>query len=260
MYEPGKELTTTSSYKSTPDGSFRRELPILRASALLDTREYCIQSANASTSKSGTDAAKRLLRGKRDIVQFLRRHQSSQAFCLQGHGIPVQLLQDHIDMADALLSSDASTLSFRQTSTKIQVRFKEGTYGSRTWQASEALTFSMQLYLTAMDRLAASLGIVFDRPSVDDPTEFEDEYENAFQEASLSSQVAQSWNVQLLRGFSSDALPVPHVAPVVEFSGPQQLGIRLQGYPTQDGSLRRKKRQAVTLSYEADFRVPTTIK
>jgi hypothetical protein len=113
----------------------RVALPAVDASALLDPRTYCKSSANVlagnaavthgvSKSISGTDAARRLLRGKKEFVNAVRsqlldghadsdkggnssgvsnQNRSSHAALLEGTNVPHQLFQHAIDMADALL-------------------------------------------------------------------------------------------------------------------------------------------------------------
>jgi len=100
----------------------RRTLPTVNAAALLDAQAYCKRSAftTGKVTKSGTEAAKRLLRGKKDLVDMLRGNivlqQSSRPFCLAGHGVPKQLLQDHLNLADLMLRefNEPAELSFAQ--------------------------------------------------------------------------------------------------------------------------------------------------
>ena len=136
----------------TKDGdSVHIALPNLNASSLLDPAKYCRYSANpsqagsaamthgVSRSISGTDAARRLLRGKKEFVDTVRsqlvldqpvsskqrqsssshagnkhKQRKSHAAILVDHGIPPQLLQHCIDMTDALLNhyGNASECSF----------------------------------------------------------------------------------------------------------------------------------------------------
>jgi hypothetical protein len=120
---------------STGTNGTRVALPAVDASALLDPRKYCKYSANVlagnaavthgvSKSISGTDAARRLLRGKKEFVNAVRsqlldghagsdkrgnssgvanQNRSSHAALLEGTNVPPQLFQHAIDMADALL-------------------------------------------------------------------------------------------------------------------------------------------------------------
>jgi hypothetical protein len=90
----------------------------MNASALLDPLNYCKGSPhvnnNASRSISGTDAARRLLRGKKDFLLAARKL-NSEPVLLNGHGVPPALFQHCVDMADALLrhyGPDAVECSF----------------------------------------------------------------------------------------------------------------------------------------------------
>jgi hypothetical protein len=168
-------------------------LPIINASSLLQTKAYCVQSASSYTNKSGTAAAHRLLRGQQDFLQVLRKlvhnttNGESQPFILQGHGIPTQLLQEHVDLADALLRhhSDAASCSFHHHPREdennnienndspswldrwVRVRDQSGNHRivpwpprslTRTGDDSYSWQESMQLYMTVMYRLATRLG------------------------------------------------------------------------------------------------------
>ena len=98
----------------------RFHLPSLNASALLDPHVYCKESAKGSEthgvsrSISGTDAARRLLRGKKEFLLQARElvqqqhtnkgsHKKGPVVLLEGHGVPSKLFQHCIDMADSLL-------------------------------------------------------------------------------------------------------------------------------------------------------------
>lgn len=89
--------------------SSRLVLPAMNASALLDPLKYCKTSSRLSQNRSGvsrsisgTDAARRLLRGKKEFILAVRSLKQ-QPSLLEGHGVPPQLFQHCIDMADALL-------------------------------------------------------------------------------------------------------------------------------------------------------------
>lgn len=102
---PSHDSRRVSTSKPTP----RLVLPVMNASALLDPLKYCKKSSRLSFNRngvnrsiSGTDAARRLLRGKKDFI-LAARSLKSQPTLLEGHGVPPQLFQHCIDMADALL-------------------------------------------------------------------------------------------------------------------------------------------------------------
>jgi hypothetical protein len=68
-----------------------------------------------SRNISGTDAALRLLRGKRDFLGAARKLNNAPVL-LDGHGVPPALFQHCVDMADALLryhGPDIVECSFR---------------------------------------------------------------------------------------------------------------------------------------------------
>jgi hypothetical protein len=119
---------STATTRSTGDENIlpHHPFPILNASVLLDTQRYIVRSGKfpATTTKSGTDAARRMLRGRKEWLQTVRKHvargrhpattttstgSSSQrqggggAYEIQGHGVPRQLLQNHVDFATKLL-------------------------------------------------------------------------------------------------------------------------------------------------------------
>jgi hypothetical protein len=85
-------------------------LPQLHAQAFLDPKAYCKISASASNTISGADAARRLIRGKRNLMETMRseihekKEEVRKLYVLRGHGVPVQLLKHHLQMARAWLT------------------------------------------------------------------------------------------------------------------------------------------------------------
>jgi hypothetical protein len=89
-------------------------LPTIHVDALLDPKTYCRRTAflGGAPTKNGVAAMKRLLQGKNHALKVLRRevHRGSSrnrlpnAYACFGHGVPHQLLQDHINLAESLLS------------------------------------------------------------------------------------------------------------------------------------------------------------
>lgn len=70
--------------------------PLLNAAVWLDTTRYIKQSSTANTSRSGTEGARRLLRGRHEWMKAVKKHvQRGKAteYTLTGHGVPPQLLQ-----------------------------------------------------------------------------------------------------------------------------------------------------------------------
>jgi hypothetical protein len=221
---PGREriLPGQSSHHSQLQRHQRKlfQLSTIHAPALLNTKEYCLQSAKAATTKSGTEAARRLLRGKKDVVKILRQHvvypntsynnKDQQyrdqyhphntnnkdqlplpgPYTLTGHGVPTQLLQNHLDLAGQLLqfAGNAPEVSFQNWSGALsldwmRVRSQDGNSSVRPWplqhshshsqqqQQGRSVTDSMTntsneweqdmaLYLSVMNRLATQLSVV----------------------------------------------------------------------------------------------------
>lgn len=264
----------------------RRKLPIVNAAALLDKKTYCRKSAfpGGTVTKSGGEAAKRLLKGKKDLVEMLRGYvvwqQNQRPFCLSGHGIPPQLLQDHINMADsilrnfnepaecALMSELDENGTDPSSPDSMRIRSQDGQSRNWAWppqrllqrsgfnetaellDISQSWDHSLVLYLAAMDRIAKELGPVgsyFNRDS------------------------KKQWTVKMYRGMAypievisrpddeEDGRPVP----ILEWSplnsvnsNKPRVSIRLQGTPNNGKSEKEKDTSPphpVTLVYDAVF-------
>ena len=203
---------------SSSGASSRVTLPAVNAAALLDPRRYCRASANmaaggasithgVSKSISGTDAARRLLRGKKEFVNAIRSQLMQQGddegsksnvhnlpqywackpAVLEGHGIPPQLFQHCIDMADALLAhyGNAVECTFNNYSRRttnsgsekercgllpgvLRIRSRHSTNRCDSWPPSQTSIDSstpdwnhhMSLYLTVMERISCKLALV----------------------------------------------------------------------------------------------------
>jgi hypothetical protein len=161
----------------------------VNASALLASKNYCVHSANACTSKSGTEAARRLLQGKQDFLHVMRlvvhsgrrpRRSKSDEFVLEGHGVPQELLQELLQLADDVLvhHDNAAACSFghyrgelMQVPQAVRVRDANGTNRACPWppvvprQANYSWDDSMCLYLTVNDRMAKLLSDVLVLPA-----------------------------------------------------------------------------------------------
>jgi hypothetical protein len=96
-------------------------LKSMDASALLNPRQFCAASAksththNVSRSINGTDAARRLLRGKKECLLAARKMINSSPLMLKGHNVPNVLIQHFVNMGDQLLKHygpDAVECSF----------------------------------------------------------------------------------------------------------------------------------------------------
>lgn len=271
-------------------------LPKLNASSLLDSKNYCVKSASASTTRSGAEAARRLLRGKRDLVSVVRNNLWGSpplpfsALVLQHHGLPPELLQDHVNWADALLtkhSANAISLQdYRETvsdkyAIAMRVRGHDGQ--SQPFRAippgagnpGSHAPNSMELYLTAMNRVANALSIIFKDDTTTD-TIYENDHdfsESTSDNVGTSSSRANATRnnyqrVELHRGIQYPPELAPTLSPIVEFhrdrrsnttGGGGQLTIHLQGIPepvqpeSSKRHRRRRRPQAVTLSYTGRF-------
>ena len=275
------------------------KLPIvsLDASALLDPLAYCKTSAKVahthgvSQSISGTDAARRLLRGKREFISVARSIRSPAL--LTGHGVPPELLQHCIDMADALMQfygPNTVEISFHNynhensNETKLphilRIRGQDGTNRCSNWPMPTTVDwdYHMSLYVTVMERLVRNLGLVLagrsepDQSIMGDEESEERNYCDVMSSPLLfpnSSHIPQ-WNVGILRGGvfqffnGADGKPNDDVkpCPIVELShlhhDSEILGhllIRLQGNSLPNRAFHvGKTGRRVSLVFDACFR------
>ncbi len=116
--------STSSSTGTVGTNNRLKILPSIDASALLNPKKYCKDTAKFSHAHNvhrtihGTEAARRLLRGKKDFIVAARKlmNAGSTPMLLEGHGVPLPLFQHCVDLADALLlhyGSDVVECSFR---------------------------------------------------------------------------------------------------------------------------------------------------
>lgn len=246
------------------------KLPILNAASLLHTKSYSIKSATNSTI-SGLAATRRLLRGRHDFLQVVRKLLPTQkTFLLNGHGVPSQLLDEHIHLAnDVLLHYDNATqCSFHSISDTVKrIRVRTGDrnqvahWPPNTPRQDYSWDESLQLYFKVMQRMAKRFtDVLILAPPTNDPesTCTKDEYENEFDTGFMSSSILpHHWNVEFAR--ASHAPPEPLI--IVEFSpilqgpsAPGHLRLQLQGQP-QNAS--RGRNNAVVMSVDAAFRWKT---
>jgi hypothetical protein len=274
----------------------RMALSSLDASALLDPLSYCKNSAKTAQthgvnrSISGTDAARRLLRGKKQFITTARGLRTPTL--LVGHGVPDMLFQHCIDMADALMlqcGPDVVECTFHNYNHNgndsklpqvLRIRGRDGTNQCSRWpprvRSNIDWNHQMTLYLTVMERLAKNLGLVMQKKKSPSPTrEDEDDQEDGNQDDIVSSPLLfpstnqmPHWNVDILRGSyfdlyhvdgSTDSIPP---MPMVEFSHIQDdsetIGhvlIRLQGHALPNDEFHvEHSRKPVTLVFDACFR------
>eukprot|EP00537_Pseudo-nitzschia_pungens_P010596 CAMPEP_0172390012 /NCGR_PEP_ID=MMETSP1061-20121228/6774_1 /TAXON_ID=37318 /ORGANISM="Pseudo-nitzschia pungens, Strain cf. pungens" /LENGTH=361 /DNA_ID=CAMNT_0013120283 /DNA_START=72 /DNA_END=1153 /DNA_ORIENTATION=+ len=174
------------------DGDATSVLRSVNAAALLDPLAYCKGSTKLSVhakvsgkSISGTDAARRLLRGKQEFVEAARGLGTAPVL-LEGHGVPPALFQHCVDLGGALLGHyglETVECSFhnydevhprsnhiRKTPSHVRVRRRDGTNACLPLpSASESdrtdWDYNLALYLTVMERIAKCLGPVLLEPS-----------------------------------------------------------------------------------------------
>lgn len=289
------EKKTNSSSRS----SNRFVLQAMNASAFLDPLKYCKTSSRLSSNRSGvsrsisgTDAARRLLRGKKDFI-LAARSLKNQPALLEGHGVPPKLFQHCIDMADALLlqySPDAVECTFHNYNSVLgqsklprvlRIRSRDTTNRCGSWPPPNSLVgdwnYHLELYLTVMERMACHLGMVLQKKQVhplkvDDIEKYGEKGDDGDELTSSpflfpNSNIPQ-WNVEILRGFyfdlqkdgpegtSSNSIPP---LPIVEFRKESEntghVLIRLQGYSAENIEFgAQRSNQAVTLVFDACFR------
>jgi len=268
------------------------DLWTVNVSPFLDPQDFCKKSAfyEDTLSRNGTLAARRLLQGKERVLETLMENilQSTSAnkqrpkprsYAIAGHGVPKQLLQAHIDMADCLLREykNAAEIAFKNSTGQLSVdtlrvcnakrenRLEQWTYEQYSEEDNQ-----MQLFLTVMNRISTTLSPVLwqDAPEVRAVTENEEEEDDDFvRTPSTSAATPKDWKVELLRGTEnpSDSM----LTPIVEWTLPDNhstgggMTVRLRGQPTRvqkPTSTRRSKRQKppmeVTMIYTASFQNP----
>lgn len=145
------------------------EYPIVRANALLDSSTYV---RSGGDSIAGTEAARRLLHGKKDLIVLLRYVQ--RPVLVQGHGIPSQVLEHLLESALTLLDSTngAQVLRWEQRNDgshsgeqilaewcvenlkHIHVDGVEASMSELYYESAEDL---LMLYWTVMDRIIKRL-------------------------------------------------------------------------------------------------------
>jgi len=166
------------------------QLPQIRAGAWLDPKGYC---RGGGKSIAGTEAARKLLRGKKDLIELLGyavHETAKESIVCTGHGIPPQVLQHHVDFAAQLLVRlQAQNLSFKQFNDYFkhnsvaaidavqnirQVLVRDAVTGENRaipWPLMEEpkqWVEDLTLYWTVMNRIATRLGVavLMKRPGI----------------------------------------------------------------------------------------------
>jgi hypothetical protein len=251
---------------------FRDKYPTLFASALLDCEIYCQKSASASSIRSGSEAARRLLRGKRDLLTLIRKQverAGASPYLLKGHSVPDPVLQDHVQLADLLLQHDAVECQVIGPHADWMKLVRSNRRNQTTVPVPHSLAHKMDLYVTVMNRMAKYLGPVL-RERVGDKNK------NASRNDKTDTYppFPFKWRATMARVMMPLSRPVP--PPVnnknrtsfqktptllVQWLPPARLLIRLVGEPNMlplpPQSMHRRKRarlpQSVMLSFEAHF-------
>jgi len=161
--------------ESTTGSQQQPLLPRFHASAFLNPKHYCRISAKSNSTISGSDAVRRLIRGKRNLLETMREEthmqkinkekkgiQHQKLYVLRDHGVPIQLFQHLLKASNTWLSQqiNASELSVQNTSgiihfDRMLVRAEDGSSTVKPWP--EEWENDMELYLTVMSRIATSL-------------------------------------------------------------------------------------------------------
>ena len=259
-----------SSDQDGPTASYV-QLPQIRAGAWLDPGMYV---RGGGKTIAGTEAARKLLRGKKDLIELVSyavhdqsassssssssssKHQSDDAFVLQGPGIPPQVLQHHVDLAARwLLRYQAQEISFKQFNKPNghnSVAAVDAVNGIRYAHVRDAETGEnhvmswpflddaygeedLTLYWTVMNRVATRLGVavLLKRPGIGRLMDVPD------QPKSLASSPSSSmlktpphyWKLEFKRGwhFAPEQLPPTGGRPISKTT--QQLHLVLEWTP-----------------------------
>lgn len=269
----------------------------VNVSPLLDPKDFCRKSAafEGSYTRNGTLAARRLLEGKRRVLEDLRgdilkssrrQRKPPRAYAIIGHGVPKQLLQAHVDMADLLLKEHrhAAAVSFKNSSGELsfetlRVRSQDGQNRALTVDHNRWWEHDTQLYLAVNNRISSVLSQILWRdnpvPANDDEDDAapvnDDAGDDFVKSPPLPDVKLLHWNVELQRGAGNP--PVPMLTPIIEWTLPEgdslpgNVCVRLRGLPIQNSqggraSLtqgripRRRKPVEVTLTFRACFQNP----
>ncbi|KAL7569213.1 hypothetical protein ACA910_016769 [Epithemia clementina (nom. ined.)] len=255
-------------------------LPLLNVSVMLDPTRY-IKSMEANMARSGTEAARRILRGRKEWYKTVRKHAErgldpSSIPLWPRHGVPRELLQDHIDYAGSLLSQNQATSLMLASRDSIRVRRPDGSHHNVPVPED---SHSLELYMAVMERITRTLSIVlqpdpsfYERPlrapdsssvSVDLPfgqlktpvnlSDFRNSGRPSISSSSVDSLITSTsshspmWHVEFTRGWVVAEPILNQLEPVVEWVWPRQIFIRLRGRP------KNNPRMAVALAYDTTF-------
>jgi hypothetical protein len=259
------------------------KLPQINASAWLDPSTYC---RGGGKSIAGTVAARQLLHGKKDLMEVLghavysstsKIAQRLQSVAINGHGVPPQLLQHHIDSADILLCDANASEIFLKDFTKpnshdsasttdvlrdvCYSHIRDVATGENRvipWPMDNGTDSAsdMQLYFTVMNRIATQMGlpVLLKNPRATQPLS---------QVHTLRSRLGDNllphyWRIQFSqeKHFLTDNLPKTRSQPIIPvimwtpldgIAWPGHVCIRLQGESSTSG-------RPISLCFDAYFR------
>lgn len=283
------------SHSENEEPSFVHDTWTVNVSPFLDPPDFCKRSAfyEDTPTRNGTLAARRLLQGKEQVLEKLKenilennkKQRKPRSYTIIGHGVPKQLLQDHVDMVDSLLKQHENAaeieIGFKGSTAELSVKTLQVCNvldGKKRERRLEPWPFEqyseeddqMQLYLTVMNRISTTLSDVLWRDApVPVVVENEEEEDDDFVSSTASSTAAPlRWNVHLWRGTKTpnDSM----LTPIVEWalpdsdSAPGCMAIRLRGQPTgaapsnpTKSSKRRMRRPVdVSMVFHATFENP----
>mmetsp|Transcript_2178 Transcript_2178/g.3237 ORF Transcript_2178/g.3237 Transcript_2178/m.3237 type:complete len:329 (-) Transcript_2178:1639-2625(-) len=188
--------------------------------------------------------------GRSELLNILRNDKKHRSYALAGHGVPQQLLQDHVNMACTFLkdkkTKEVSLHGFDQfqVSDSIWI-FDKNINRTGCWNPqNDFLQSQMELYLTVMNRLSSLLGMVL----------YEDDDKRNFPTA------LSHWNVTISRMHANSPncaplIPMVEWMPKYNIDAPGDVSIRLYGFYTPpNGDLRRKRKIPLMLNFVASFR------
>mmetsp|Transcript_15383 Transcript_15383/g.27942 ORF Transcript_15383/g.27942 Transcript_15383/m.27942 type:complete len:432 (-) Transcript_15383:137-1432(-) len=242
----------SNPYQADKTGSYRftnMMLPTFNASILLDPASFCRKSALSSrnSSISGGDATLRLIRGRKAATKTIQTQlmnkgirtrkgndpQQSQpkSFVLMGHGVPHQVLKDHVDLADDILKLYGGAAEARFNNLqgdlnfdRMRIRSRMGDLSALPWpqqvedvHPDHRASFGecvnrIQLYLTVMTRIATAFGVIVEPAKNGEQLDF-------------SETGSWNWSAEFLRGM---AYPV-NVIPPTPLAGASRSGISQKG-------------------------------
>jgi len=218
-------------------------LPQLNASAMLDSDAYSRNSAllHQGGLSNGSDAAKRLIKGRRRLVEMIRKeihernHEFRKLYILKGHGVPTAVLQHHLNSANQWLEqhndvyklSTGSVFDGKLKFDQLVVQTNSGFNRSVEWPIHWST--DMELFLTVMNRITIKLGSILNQKGEAGNNDL------SYSQSQLTSRLKR-WHVSIVKGNAIAPKLIPEhleLSPVIEFipmgGFTGRVCIRLQG-------------------------------